>query len=355
MSGPRQLPKRCPDDDDDAQSGQVRSYIGAGKAPAAATIDLFRSKGYENVSDIDIWSQLLPASPDVMIALLRDYGTLSFSEVAASAILIAEEGFPATRVMLVDISNLSLLERIGYTFVFSYNAEVYMHKEWWRPMHPHDRMRFPDLANTFRTLVRAEQGVLQAGGSRLEGLQAVRDEFYQGSIAEKIVAFHQEKGGLFTFADLAGYTGGWEEPVSGSYGPYTLYTNGGWSQGMVGPLALQILEGINLKSMSHNTPQYIHTVVQAIELAQADREAYVGDPAFVDTPMDVLMSKEYAAQRGQHMTASAFGPLPPPGELNGLESGNTRYHVTGGAAYTAGIFQGLRIGQDTTQLAIVDS
>ena len=90
--------------------------------------------------------------------------------------------------------------------------------------------------------------------------------------------------GLMSAEDLAGYSGGWEIPVQGSYDEYTYYTNGTWSQGAVAPLALQILEGIDLKSMGHNSPRYVHTVVQAIELAMADREAYMADPAFVKVP-----------------------------------------------------------------------
>jgi gamma-glutamyltranspeptidase/glutathione hydrolase len=339
----------------DAESGVVRSYIGAGKAPAGASLERFTDRGWETVSPIDIWSQLLPASPDVMIALLQDYGTLSFTDVAAPAIQIAQEGFPVHKLLLVGVGEFGVFERLGYKVVFPYNSEVWFQNEWWRPIHLHDRMRFPDLANTFEEMAGAERSVLENGGTRQEGLQAVRDVFYQGAIAEKIIAFHQEKGGLFTQEDLANYSGGWEEPITGSYEEFTFYTNDGWSQGMVGPLALQILEGIDLKSMGHNSAQYIHTVAQAIELAMADRDAYVGDPAFVDVPWDILMSKEYAAQRRQLMTNQAFGPLPPPGLISAT-SGNT----SRGEMYSTKLslpqerLSSLRIGQDTTQLAIID-
>jgi len=131
-----------------------------------------------------------------------------------------------------------------------------------------------DLAN-------AEQEALNNGATRLEALQAVRDYFYKGPIAEKIAAYHKEKGGLITYDDLATYTGGWEQPVVGHYGEYTIYANGTWSQGIMESLVLQTLEGIDLKSMGHNSAQYIHTVTQAIDLAMADRDAYIGDPAFV--------------------------------------------------------------------------
>jgi gamma-glutamyltranspeptidase/glutathione hydrolase len=340
----------------DSASGRVRSYIGAGTAPAAATLESFRQRGWETVPSINIWSQLVPASPDVMIALLQEYGTRSFAELAAPAIRLAREGFPATQPLLVDLGKFGLFERLGYCLLFPYNGQVWFQGECWRPLHAHDRMRFPDLADTFQAMGEAEQAALAVGGTRAQGLQAVRDLFYRGALAETIAAFEQEQGGLITREDLAGYTGGWEQPVTGSYGEFTFYTNSGWTQGMVGPLALQILEGIDLQAMGHNSPEYIHTVAQAIELALADRDAYVGDPAFVDVPWDILMSKDYAARRRQAMTGRTFGPLPAPGDIPG--------HPSDGAAPPAimpqasleadPIAAGPRIGQDTTQLAVVD-
>ncbi|MCL4560213.1 MAG: gamma-glutamyltransferase [Chloroflexi bacterium] len=340
----------------DAATGLPRSYIGVGTAPSGATLEAFQKRGFETVPPADIWSQLIPASPDVMIALLQEHGTLSFSDVSEPAIRVARQGFPATKVLLADLQNFSIIERLGLCAIMPYNGEVWMQKEWWRPFHLHDRMAFPDLANTFEEMGAAEQAVLNAGGTRQAGLQAVRDLFYRGTIAEKILALHREKGGLFTRQDLATYSGAWEQPVSGSYGEFTFYTNGGWTQGMVGPLALQILEGIDLKAMGHNSPRYVHTVAQAIELAQADRDAYVGDPAFVDVPMDTLMSKAYAVQRRQSMTAGAFGPLPAPGSIEGYSIPAQSLNDPRGAPSWAGLLPelDLRIGNDTTQLAILD-
>jgi gamma-glutamyltranspeptidase/glutathione hydrolase len=341
----------------DAASGQVRSYIGAGTAPAAATLQSFLDRGWDTVPPINIWSQLVPASPDVMIALLQDYGTRSFSEVSASAIQIARDGFPATQPLLVDLGDFGIFERLGYCLIFPYNAQFWFQGECWHPLNLHDRMRFPDLADTFQLMADAEGAVLAAGGTRQEGLQAVWDIFYRGDLADRIVAFEEGQGGLISRSDLSGYRGGWEQPVIGSYQGYTFYTNSGWSQGMVGPLALQILEGIDLEAMGHNSPLYIHTVAQAIELAQADRDAYVADPAFVDVPWDVLMSKAYAAQRRLAMTGRAFGPLPPPGEVI-LPDGSLLPPGTVTVAGSDGPQLGqdiLRIGQDTTQLAVVDS
>ncbi len=341
----------------DVDSQQVRSYIGAGTAPAAATLRAFQERGWKTVPSINIWSQLIPASPDVMITLLQDYGTMSFAQVAGPAIRLAREGFPITRPLVMDLGKFGIFERLGYCLMFPYNGQVWFQGECWRPLQLHDRMVLPDLATTFQSMVDTELTTLSNGGTRWDGLQSVRDLFYQGALAERIVAFEEQQRGLITAADLANYSGGWEQPVAGSYGDYTFYTNQGWTQGMVGPLALQILEGVDLKSLGHNSPEYIHAVTQAIELAQADRDAYVGDPAFINVPWDVLMSKEYAAQRRQAMTDKAFGPEPPAGIIPG-------YPVSIRAPQTMeiqasleqyGPLESLRLGQDTTQLAVVDS
>ena len=91
--------------------------------------------------------------------------------------------------------------------------------------------------------------------------------------------------------------------MTGSYGDYTFHAHRTWSQGAVVPMVLQILEGIDLKAMGPNSPEYVHTLLQAIELAMADREAYFGDPDFIDVPVKGLLSKQFAASRRQAMTA----------------------------------------------------
>lgn len=335
-----------------AQTNEVKSYIGAGKAPQAATIEKFHQAGFENVPDFNIWNQLIPASPDVIASLLSDCGTLSFSELAAPAIAMAREGFPAHPIYVRNL-NFSIFERIGFTILMPSTAYNFLRGEWWRPIYLHDRVRFPELANSLEELSGAEQDVLAAGGTRLEGIAAVRDYFYKGPIAERIVAFHKQKGGLFTYDDLASYIGDWEQPITGSYGPYTFYSNGTWSQGAMVPLILQILEGIDLKGMGHNSPQYIHTVTQAIELAMADRDIFIADPAFVNVPLDVLLSKEYAAERRARMTGRAFFNLPAAGVIPGF-GGNTaapqsqqQLNLTALANFSP--------GQDTSQLVVVDA
>jgi gamma-glutamyltranspeptidase/glutathione hydrolase len=297
----------------DADKGEIWSYCGAGIAPKKATIEFFKEKGYKTIPSMSILAQLVPASPDAIVAILDKYGTMSFGEVSGDAIRLASEGFPVHRMMLNHL-HLSIFERIGFSILMPYNAEVYLHGKWWRSLKHKQSFRQPDLARTLQAMADAEAKTIEAGGSRSEGLQAVRDYFYKGPIADAIVKLHEEKGGLFTREDLENYAGYWERPLTGTYGDYTIYVNRTWNQGAVLPMVLQTLEGIDLKAMGHNSPQYLHTVIQAVELAMADREQYFGDPAFVDVPIDGLLSKEYAAARRQALTpGKAFGQMPPPG------------------------------------------
>lgn len=338
----------------DARTKSVESYTGAGTAPAKATIDLFRSRGWKSVPTMDIWSQLLPASPDVIIAILKKYGTKSFTELSAPAIKLAREGFPVHDTMLKNL-NLSLIERLGFTVLMPYNSQVYLGGQWWRPLHHGEIFCRPELADTFELMAKGEQDVLNKGGTREAGLQAVRNVFYKGEIAQKIIAFHKQKGGLFTAEDLANYTGYWETSLKGNYGPYTVYANGTWNQGAVTPMALQILAGIDLKSMGHNSPEYVHTVLQAIDLAMADREAYMGDPKFVKVPVKGLLDPQFAQERRKSMTpGKAFSKMPQPGDPWKYQGkASTTGHAVINPVSESG--PGMQVGKDTSYICVVDS
>jgi gamma-glutamyltranspeptidase/glutathione hydrolase len=298
----------------DAEKSEIESYCGVGTAPKKATIEYFTSKGYKNIPEMGILAQLIPSSPDAIIAILDKHGTMSFSDISKEAIRLASEGFPVHSMMLNHL-HLSLIERLGFNVLMPYNAKVYFGGQWWRPLHHKDRFRQPDLARTLKAMTEAEKKVIEAGGSRADGLKAVRSYFYKGPIADAIVKMHEKKGGLFTRADLENYTGYWEQPLAGDFGEYTIYANQTWNQGAVIPMILQILEGVDLKSMKPDSPEYIHTVIQSVELGIADRDKYFGDPAFVSVPTNGLLSKEYAATRRQLLTpGKAFGQTPPFGD-----------------------------------------
>ncbi|MBL8022162.1 MAG: gamma-glutamyltransferase [Leptospirales bacterium] len=355
----------------DASSGRVESYIGAGKAPEKATIEYFRSKGHSVIPKMSILAQLIPASPDVAIRLLSNHGTKSYCELSTPAIDLARNGYPILRTTAKNL-DMNIFKRLGYKFLMPYNAHVFLEDRWWQPIKAGGRLRLPDLANTLDELCHAEEAALRAGKNRGEALAAVREYFYEGPIAQKIVQFHEKEGGLFTANDLRTYRGGIEKPLSTSFKDVELLTNDTWNQGIVVLMALQILENIDFSKIEHNSPDYIHKVTQAIELAMADREAFVGDPAFANVPTAGLLSKGYASRRAKSLSARAFGKTPDPGNPWEFETLRKRTSVnpnpgnTAIAAAPAGLSDAETLGQklspwkrnvgkDTSYIAIVDA
>ena len=173
-----------------------------------------------------------------------------------------------------------------------------------------------DLAATLQYMADEEHAA--AKGGRESGLAAARDAFYKGDIAQMMVAFQRENGGWLTADDLAGYASAVEPPVAYRYRGIDIYSCGPWCQGPVVPQALSLLEGIDLETLGHNTPEYIHAVAEAIKLAFADRERHYGDPRFVDVPIGALLDADYAAERRKLIRSDeAWTELPPAGSVNG--------------------------------------
>jgi gamma-glutamyltranspeptidase/glutathione hydrolase len=337
----------------EAQTGRVRGCSGAGTAPAKATPMYFREQGWPIMPAAGINSQLIPASPDTWIALLEEYGTMSFGQVAEASLRLAEDGF-ALNQTVADILRLPPWQLRIYQIAYPYNYSVLYRSFEPKGPQPGDVLVQKDLAHSIKLMVLAEAAELARSGDRVKGLEAARAMFYQGEIARAIAELHKEHHGPMTYDDLAGYHGKWEEPVSGTYKGYTIYSNGPWCQGPTVPLILQILENVDLKALGLNTPEYYSSVAQAVELAFADREAYMADPDFVDVPMKGLMSKEYAAERARLINPRrAFGKMPPPGDpwkFEGRPRPARVYHPRP----IPNSFPPLRLDHDTTYFCVVD-
>ena len=184
-----------------------------------------------------------------------------------------------------------------------------------------------NLARTLRETVAAEK---RAGAlSEERGIQAARDYFYRGPVAKAIVKYSEENGGIFTGDDFSGYSAKIEAPVHTEYRGYDVHKAGPWTQGPALLQALNILEGFDLKAMGHNSPQYIHTIMEAMALAFADRDAFYGDPDFCRVPLRQLLSKEYAAARRKLIAEVARHYVPPgdPEKLSPINpKGDPRVH-----------------------------
>jgi len=236
----------------DAAKREVKSLSGQGRAPLdPSAIDWYMENG---IPDRDIKMAPVPSVVDLCTTMLQRYGTKSFDEIVAPTLSLLDEG---------------------------------------------DESWHPNLAVALRRLNDAER---VAGGSREEGLQAVSDEFYGrgsggGDVAEDLETFYIEQGGFLRRSDLSAHETLIEDPVSVTYRGYTVYKCGTWTQGPVLCQSLCLLEGFDLRGMGHFSADYVHTAIEALKLAMADRDEYYGDPNFVEVPLAGLFSENYAEIR----------------------------------------------------------
>jgi gamma-glutamyltranspeptidase/glutathione hydrolase len=282
-----------------ASERRVVAVNGDTVAPRAASIDWFRAHGIALIPFDGVLAAGPPAAPHALLTALARFGTLSFAEVAAPAIELAEDGFPLHAALrgpapagpLGDFSLAGSAERFREAWPSS--AAVYLPDG--RLPEVGERMVNPELGRTLRRLIAAEER--GRGHGRVDGIAAAIDAFYHGEIADTIAAHCAGHGGLLAREDLHAFRSLIEPTVSLDYHGYTVHKCGPWSQGPVFLQQLALLSGFDLRALGHNGADYIHVVAEAAKLAFADREQYYGDPAFVDVPLEGLLSEGYAAAR----------------------------------------------------------
>jgi len=308
------------------REGKVWAIAGVGTMPKLATADFFRnhklqpdettSPPEENglkdwVPVAGILPALVPGMVEAALVTLREFGTKSFAQAVQPALELAD-GFP------IDELRASSIQRsLMYLSKWPASRQVFLPNG--VPPRVGEIFRQPQLARTLRSMVEVERKALAAGASREKAIDAVRDYFYRGEIAHKIDEFSRQNGGLLRYEDMAAFRLSPEAPVSTTFHGYTVYKPGFWTQGPTMIEALNILEGFDLPGLRLNSAEYIHTTVEALKLAYADRDTYYGDPKFVQIPADRLLSKEYGAERRKLITAEAsrefrpgrIGPHPP--------------------------------------------
>jgi len=254
-------------------SNELKALNASGRAPYAANLETFRNLGYREMPSVGIHTVTIPGTLDGWCSLLDNYGTMSLAQVFAPAIELAENGFPVTEIIGYVWKNNSAKLQSNDAAAHTYLIDG-------RAPKPGDIFKQSDLAMTFKKIVE--------GG---------RDVFYRGEIAEAIVACSQENGGLITMQDLNEHTSTWVTPINTNYHGYDMYECPPNGQGLVALLALNILEGYDLRSLGHNSSEYLHLLIEAVKLAFADADRYVADLDFVDIPLESLLSKSYTEQR----------------------------------------------------------
>jgi gamma-glutamyltranspeptidase/glutathione hydrolase len=264
--------------------------------------------------------------------LLRDYGTMALPELIAPALGYAENGYPLVPRIRDTIMSVADLFRREWTS----SAAVYLPGG--NPPTPGRLFRNPALAATYRRVL-AEA---EAGGANREGhIDRARDAWYRGFVAEAIDRFcHGEKvfdvsgrrhNGLLTADDMARWEAPVEAPVTYDYRGYTVVKGGPWSQGPVMLQQLALLAGFDLDDLDPTGPEFVHLVTECAKLAYADREAWYGDPNFVDVPMATLLSPAYNDMRRKLIGERASLELRP-----GRPDGREPYVLVGGLEVAAG-------------------
>jgi len=294
------------------KEGKVFAIAGVGTMPRLASADFFRNHRLTQEEIVDppaphglkdwvpvagILSALVPGMVEAALVTLRDFGSKSFGEAVEPAIELAD-GFP-----LDDMRAISIRGSLKYLAAWPWSRRVFLPDG--RLPRVGDIFRQPDLARTLRSMVNVEKEAVSRGASREKAIDAVRDYFYRGEIAHRIDEFSQKNGGLLRYEDMAAFHVEAEPAVSTTFHGYTVYKPGFWSQGPSMIEALNILEGFNLAELRLNSDGYIHTLVEALKLAYADRDTYYGDPRFVTIPAERLLAKEYGAERRRQIGAEA--------------------------------------------------
>src|SRR5262245_11589540 len=317
-----------------AKTREVKFINASGFAPAAATIDFYKSKG--GIPDQGPLSISVPGAVGGAAYAAQKYGTKPLSEIFAPAIEIAEQGYPITSSLAQGLagSKDKLAKYPSTTKIWFKNG---------KPLQMGDVLVNKDLARTLRTIT--AQGA---------------DGFYKGDVAKNTAAYLKANGGLITEADLAAFKPVEDTPIHVNYRGVEVYECPPNSQGFVMLEALNILEGFDLKKMGHNSAPYLHAVTEALKLSFADRNKYVADPKFVpNIPMKGLLSKEYAAVRRQAIDPNkAIVGEPAPGDPTRItatsQPAQHAYADPQPVPTTVGDFDPDKILNLTTYLAVVD-
>lgn len=294
-----------------ARKGKAEAICGQGTAPAAADAARLAAMGFEIMPGTGHLPAVVPGSFGTWMLLLRDYGSLTVREVLAPAIAIARQGFLATPVVAGLLAG-------GRDFMVRHwpsSAAAYLPGG--AAPEAGSLYRLPQQAASFERLCREAEA---AGGDRQEQAEAARRAWYCGFVAEAIDRFMRQPvmdssgeahAGLMTGDDLAAWQPAVEEPLTLDWDGWTVCKAGPWAQSPVFLQQLALLRGFDLAAMDAGGPDFIHSVQECAKLAFADREAFYGDPRFVEVPLRRLLSEDYNRARRRLVGERARADLPP--------------------------------------------
>ena len=291
----------------DPRTQELHGYNGSGRSPQALTMDEFRRRGLESIPPHGPLPVTVPGAVDGWFALHGRFGRLPMAEVLAPAIRYAREGHPVHEVIAhYWARSVPVLSKWpGFAEQFTIDGRAPRTGETWRN---------PNLADTLQKI--AEGG---------------RDAFYSGDIARTIDAYFREHDGFLRYEDLAAHEGNWVDPVSTNYRGFDVWELPPSGQGIAALQILNLLEPHDLQSFGFGSPEHVHLLVEAKKLAFADRARWYADPDFHPAPVERLISKEYAAERGALISQQRAARQVQPGTPAQLDEGDTIYLTTADA------------------------
>ena len=277
----------------DARTRTVTAFNGSGPAPMAATVARYRAAGHTEMPFEGWWSVAVPGAVGVYLEMHARFGSKPLEELWAPAIRYAREGFPIDARLAANIAAgaKKLAQDPAAAAVFLAAGP--------RPR-PGTVLKNPDLARSLERVL--------AGGA---------EDFYKGGLARAIGEASQAAGGLLTAEDMAAFEVEVYRPLVTTYRGYRVFETAPPSQGLILLEMLNLLEGFDLAGRSPTDPDVVHLLVEIKKLAFADRNAYLGDPRFVQAPVERLLSKAYAARRRRDIDPERANNAPAGGELDG--------------------------------------
>ena len=289
------------------ESGQLYALNASGRSPMGLSYDrlmtILDDMDSDDIPAYDLLSVSVPGAIDGWFEMHERFGSTPMDEILSEPIWYAENGFPVSEAISASWQrSASFLSGQPGAFEETFTIDG-------KGPEKGEIFRNPDLGNTFRLL--AEEG---------------RDAFYRGEIAEKIDEWMKENNGYLRYEDFDNHHSDWVDPVTTNYRGYDVYQVGGNVQGTAVLQILNILEGYDLTEAGFGTAETLHLMIEAKKLAFEDRAKHYADPDFQDVPYDVLLSKEYAAERRELIGETAREDLTTGVDV--LEDGDTIYMTT---------------------------
>ena len=339
-----------------SSTSQVKVICGQGPLPARANIDDLVDSGLTQVPGTGVLPMCVPGAFGAWMMLLEEYGSLDLETVMAPAIAYAQDGFRLLdrAAMTIDANRELFLNH------WKSSAEVYLLASGATPKGG-GIWKNSLLANTYSRILDESK---RTSTKRESQIARAREIFYSGFVAEAIDSFvannevMDDSGdrhrGYLSGEDMARWSPSLEDPISINYQGYEVFKTGPWGQGPVFLQQLRLLEGFDISAMDPRSADFVHLVIEAAKLSFADRDAYYGDPNYVEVPLETLLSKQYADSRRKLISKEASLELRP-GSIDGKTPWYPSNQLIG-----VGVLQGGTgappdpISKDTCQIDVVD-